>query len=115
MSRIRRTAPSTEPIEEQEERYAIEDTEEEPETPDEAVEGETPEQAAERIIKKYKSKAKSPGKAIRAFCVECVGGLVRDVTRCTARQCALFPFRHGRNPFHGRTGQPNLSAIKRKK
>lgn len=86
-----------------------------PETPDEALEGETAEQAAERIITKYKSKAKSPGKAIRAFCVECVGGLVRDVTRCTARQCALFPFRHGTNPFHGRAGKPNLSAIGKKK
>lgn len=112
MSRIRRAAPKIkEPAEE--ERYAVEDAEDVPDTPDDVLEGETPEEAAERIIKKYKAKARSPGKAIRAFCVECVGGAVRDVSRCTARQCALFPFRHGRNPFHGRVGQPNLSIQKR--
>lgn len=72
-------------------------------TPDDAMVGETPDEAADRIIAKYRSKARSPTAAIRSHCVECMGGQVREVARCTARMtCCLWPFRMGRNPFHGR-------------
>lgn len=117
MSRVRRVSRVSkgqaepevvEPVDEE-----LDEEDDVPETPDEPLEGETTEQAAERIIAKYRSRAKTPGKAIRAFCVECVGGMVRDVTRCTARKCVLYPFRHGHNPFHGRAGKPNPSAKKK--
>lgn len=107
--RVHRVAEAVEEAEDD-----IIEMEETEDSPDELQEGETEVEAAERIVAKYKSRAKTPSKAIRAFCIECVGGLVREVTRCTARTCTLFPFRHGHNPFHGRAGRPNPSA-KRKK
>lgn len=44
------------------------------------------------------SDIKSPGKAIRAFCLDCISTsqLVRD---CPATKCQLYPFRFGKNPF----------------
>ena len=41
-------------------------------------------------------------KAIRADCIDCMGGqrgLVRD---CELRGCPLWPYRMGKNPFHTR-------------
>lgn len=54
----------------------------------------------ERIIASYKEKAVTPKKAIRAHCIECMGGMSAEVARCTAKSCALHPFRTGANPFH---------------
>lgn len=45
----------------------------------------------------------SPVKAIRAYCLECVGHQKNEVKNCTITACPLFPFRFGRNPFHGRS------------
>ena len=45
---------------------------------------------------------KSPIKAIRANCLECCGGIPSEVRKCTAVSCFLWPFRMGRNPFHGK-------------
>ena len=41
---------------------------------------------------------KAPGKitplrAIKAFCLSCVGDSRRDITNCTSRQCPLYPVR----------------------
>jgi len=33
--------------------------------------------------------------AIRAFCVECMGGSLPDVKDCTSPNCPLYPFRLG--------------------
>ena len=44
----------------------------------------------------------SPIKAIRARCVDCCGGVVGEVRKCTALRCPLWPFRIGKNPFHGK-------------
>jgi len=44
----------------------------------------------------------SPIKAIRRNCVECSGGSEGEARKCTATMCPLWPFRMGRNPFHGR-------------
>lgn len=41
----------------------------------------------------------SPVKAIRAFCLDCVGGSVQEVRLCPAKKCALYPYRFGKNPF----------------
>lgn len=41
----------------------------------------------------------NPVKAIRLKCLDCCCGSYAEVERCTARQCALFPFRFGKNPF----------------
>lgn len=36
-------------------------------------------------------------KAIRAFCVECMGEQIKEVEICTAPNCPLFPYRLGQN------------------
>lgn len=45
------------------------------------------------------SEIKSPVKAIRAFCLECVGNSSHEVNQCPAVNCQLYPFRFGKNPY----------------
>lgn len=72
-------------------------------SPDNRAEDETEQEAGNRIEAKYKARAKSPLKAIRAFCVICVGCYPREVAKCTATDCVLHPFRFGTNPYQKRT------------
>jgi hypothetical protein len=49
---------------------------------------------------------KSPTRAIREMCVDCMGGTSLqhakgEIAGCTSVGCPLWPFRFGRNPFHG--------------
>jgi hypothetical protein len=44
----------------------------------------------------------TPGEAIRAKCIDCCGGQLSEVRKCVAVNCALWPYRMGVNPFHGR-------------
>ena len=51
-----------------------------------------------RIMEEYRCKAlaKNSRKAsIRAMCVECMGGYIAEVTRCTAERCPLWRWRLG--------------------
>lgn len=43
----------------------------------------------------------SPIKAIRAKCLDCALSEA-EVRKCHITSCALWPFRMGANPFHGR-------------
>lgn len=43
----------------------------------------------------------SPIKAIRAKCRDCVHS-DSEVRKCVQTSCPLWPFRMGRNPFHGK-------------
>jgi hypothetical protein len=47
----------------------------------------------------------SPIKAIRAKCLDCSSGNDAEARKCTATGCALWRFRMGVNPFHGRAQQ----------
>jgi hypothetical protein len=47
---------------------------------------------------------RSPTKAMRAFCVDCMGNQFAEIRRCTSIGCALWPYRLGKNPFHGSGG-----------
>ena len=50
-----------------------------------------------RVIEKYRALARkhdTRGWAIRAFCVECMGG-ISEVPACTSTNCNLYPFRLG--------------------
>ena len=47
-------------------------------------------------------KITSPLKAIKCFCIECMGGQVREVKDCTAPICPLYAFRMGKNPYRSR-------------
>ena len=55
---------------------------------------------------RYKpKKQKKPLKAIREFCIECMGGrenegYIKHIKNCGVLDCALYEFRLGKNPFH---------------
>lgn len=55
------------------------------------------------VIARYKGKIRNPLTAIRAKCVECSGGALKEVTNCPVTACALYPFRMGTNPLHKKT------------
>ena len=64
------------------------------------------------IPKKYKN----PTKAIREFCIECMGGrenegYLKYIENCGSPECALFDFRFGNNPHH----KQKLTKEQRKK
>jgi len=60
-------------------------------------------------MSRYKTKKqKSPVRAIREFCIECMGGRdnkgsMKLVRECVSKTCALFEFRLGANPYHKQT------------
>jgi hypothetical protein len=41
----------------------------------------------------------SQGEAIRAKCLDCMGGSAREVLLCVAVNCRSWPFRMGKNPY----------------
>ena len=53
------------------------------------------------------AKQLTPVKAIRAFCLDCVGNNVREVRLCPSTKCPLYPFRFGKNPFSNHKGNPD--------
>lgn len=59
--------------------------------------------------------AKSPLKAIRAKCIECCCWQNTEVKLCPSTDCALYPFRMGKNPYAKRemTEEQRKAAIKR--
>ena len=68
-------------------------------------------------MEKYKpKKCKSPAKAIREFCIECMGGrgsgqnYTKLIEECVSTNCPLYDFRFGKNPYHIQ----NLTAEQRK-
>lgn len=44
------------------------------------------------------TKKLSPVKAIRKFCLVCLGGSPDEIRRCTDETCPLYPFRFGKDP-----------------
>lgn len=105
MNRLRRTREVVEePVEEIDELEDDENSEADlsDEPAYERGEDETANEAQDRIEAKYRKRAKSPLKAIRAFCVLCMGAQPREVAKCTATTCVLWSFRFGRNPFQKR-------------
>jgi len=44
------------------------------------------------------SEIKTPINAIRAFCLSCVG-TPNEVKLCVSKNCPLYPFRLGKNPY----------------
>ena len=58
---------------------------------------------------------KTPVKAIRKYCLECCLEKPSEVRLCAAKDCALWPYRMGKNPFHQRkmTDKQKHDATKR--
>jgi hypothetical protein len=46
-------------------------------------------------------------KVIRKQCVECMGGQVGEIEKCTAPKCSLFSYRSGHDP------EPNAGNVER--
>lgn len=40
----------------------------------------------------------TPMKSIRAKCLDCCGGVSKEVRLCTSEKCPLFPYRFGKRP-----------------
>ncbi len=65
---------------------------------------------------RYKGKkCKTPVKAIREMCIECMGGRGSEnyrgrIGECASVDCSIFAFRFGNNPHH----RPTLSGERRK-
>lgn len=41
-------------------------------------------------------KVLTPIKAIQAYCIECSGGMTKEVRLCTVEKCPIFPYRMGK-------------------
>ena len=44
----------------------------------------------------------NPMQAIKAKCLECSCGNREEVKQCVIPDCALYPFRQGKNPFRAK-------------
>ena len=51
--------------------------------------------------------------AIRRKCIDCTAGFAPAISGCEMIDCALWPFRMGKNPFHASAGKPNPNAFKK--
>jgi hypothetical protein len=51
-------------------------------------------------------------KAIRAKCLDCSGGLQSEVRGCLVRDCALYPFRMGSNPWRAPLSDEQRAAAR---
>ena len=50
--------------------------------------------------------------AVRQYCINCMGGSLKDVRECISRNCALHPFRMGRNPNRAPKTAKQIEAAK---
>jgi len=63
--------------------------------------------------RKNRKPIEAPLKAIRANCLECMGGSVDGVRECTAPTCWLYPYRMGTNPFRASKSERQMEAAHR--
>lgn len=45
----------------------------------------------------------NPVKAIRAKCLDCCCNQINEVKECPVQNCAIWPFRLGKNPYRAKT------------
>lgn len=63
--------------------------------------GRDPRDMSNEEFSRLKHKKMNPMKVIRAKCLDCCVGQPAEVRKCTAVDCALWPYRMGTNPFYG--------------
>jgi len=56
----------------------------------------------EEILKNYTGEKMTPGKAMRAYCLDCCAGSRKEIKLCPSTDCSLYPFRLGKNPYLSR-------------
>lgn len=49
------------------------------------------------------AKVRTPIKAIRAKCIDCSGGVPKEVRECPIEDCPIYPYRMGRRPKDNQT------------
>ena len=47
-------------------------------------------------------KHRNPVKVIRAKCMDCTCGSVKEIEACPAKKCPLWPWRFGKNPYRAK-------------
>jgi hypothetical protein len=62
--------------------------------------------AQDRNIEASRRRIRSPLTAVRAFCVECMGGYLQLIPSCPSQRCPLHPYRMGKNPTAKKRGKP---------
>jgi len=72
---------------------------------------------SENIINLEKHTKKPMLKIIREKCLDCCAHQHSEVRLCECTSCPLWPYRMGKNPFHGRkmTNEQKKAATKRLK
>ena len=58
-----------------------------------------PDRSSKDYIRQIAPQAPSPLKSIRQKCLDCVGGSPNEIRECPSTNCALWPYRMGRNPY----------------
>ena len=46
-------------------------------------------------------------KAVRAKCLDCSNGSWMEVKLCPIKECKLYPYRFGKDPYSNRKGNPD--------
>jgi len=62
------------------------------------------------------SEIRSPLRAIRQNCLDCSNGSSYEVRECQIKDCPLWPFRFGKNPFRAKrvmTEEQKAAAVER--
>lgn len=54
----------------------------------------------------------NPVKAIRAYCLSCVGWSANEVKLCPCTDCELYAFRFGKNPYRKPKTQEQLEQAR---
>ena len=67
-----------------------------------------PDGLSEQKLFKAKGTDRSPTRAIRRFCMQCVGGSSLEVERCHGFDCPLWSFRFGQLPETAMKKKPEL-------
>lgn len=61
-----------------------------------------------KLLPQGTTKHSTPIQAIRKKCIDCSGGSTKEVRLCPCKDCDLYPFRMGTNPFHKLSKQKYL-------
>jgi hypothetical protein len=52
-------------------------------------------------------------KSVRAKCLDCSGGSHAEIVDCLVKNCALYPFRMGKNPWRAQASEAQREARRR--
>lgn len=68
----------------------------------------------ENMDRKSVGKLANPLAAIKQKCLDCSGGNVYETINCQCTNCAIYPFRFGRNPYGNELSEIELNKIRQR-